>query len=465
MQERDPAGAGLRQIEAAAIGAVDGLLLVFEPLAVGAAFDLDLRAVHLLTQQTADLQHGIADGFGFQTQRGFAPEQFVGGISGHVLGDFGGALPVRLRHHDLLREPLQIPVVFLEADGQIVEQFRMGGFRSLRAEIVHGANDAFAEMPLPDAVDEDAGDKRILAGHHPVGQDQAAVGAVPFRMFFGVGKAQRIGGIIQHHRNAGLHFGAGREIVAALQHIRGRRGFRNVPSGFDVIRRDFRFILPAGALDLQFVFPRREFGEALFEFLIRDGVFGGVAVHFQIGIGLDVLADLGAFRGVGKIAAGFQFGAVPLVGGFEKIVQAAEGFGVRTGHVLDPRGAGGFVHVEHHAARPGSEIQIAGQPVFGVEHRLVDGHQLVIVTLQERVELVVMATRALDGETQSSRKAGFHRLLLRVEIFIDFVDGLVIRNIRGGAQEAGRGKRLDLIRSRPRSRFVIDQLIARHLLD
>ena len=90
-------------------------------------------------------------------------------------------------------QPLQIPVVLLEADGQVVEQFRMGGLRALRSEIVHGADDAFAEVPLPNAIHEDArrpADSRGETIH--LARVRRRFGAVPFRMLGGSGNSKRL---------------------------------------------------------------------------------------------------------------------------------------------------------------------------------------------------------------------------------------------------------------------------------
>ena len=62
-------------------------------------------------------------------------------------------------------------------------------------------------------------------------------------------------------------------------------------------------------------------------------------------------------------------------------------------------------------------------------------------------------------------QAGLHRLLLRVEVLVHFVDGLVVGDVRGGPHEPGGGQRLDLVGRRDGQVLVIDQLVAGQLLE
>src|SRR2546427_7979691 len=66
--------------------------------------------------------------------------------------------------------------------------------------------------------------------------------------------------------------------------------------------------------------------------------------------------------------------------------------------------ARGRIHVQHHAARPRTVIQVGRQPVLGIPDRLVGGHQLVIVSLQKWIEFVVdrKSTRLNSSHSQIS---------------------------------------------------------------
>ena len=57
---------------------------------------------------------------------------------------------------------LQVPVILLEFHGEPVEELRVGRLFALKTEILGGPYDPFAKDPLPDPVDEDAGDERVV---------------------------------------------------------------------------------------------------------------------------------------------------------------------------------------------------------------------------------------------------------------------------------------------------------------
>ena len=61
-----------------------------------------------------------------------------------------------------------------ELVGQVVEQFGVARPFAEFAEVARRADDAFAEMVLPDAVDHDAGRQRVVRPRQPFGQLQAA---------------------------------------------------------------------------------------------------------------------------------------------------------------------------------------------------------------------------------------------------------------------------------------------------
>ncbi len=165
------------------------------------------------------------------------------------------------------------------------------------------------------------------------------------------------------------------------------------------------------------------------------------------------------------VATGFHFCAIFLVGRFQQIVHAADGFGIVAGYVLNPTRAASVVHVQDHAARPGSEIQRASHPVLRVPDGLIHRHQLVVIPLQDGIELVIVAARATNGHAQGRRQARLHSFLLRVEVLVNFVNSLIVGDVSGRSQETSCGQRLDLVWRGPRARLVIYQLVAGQLLD
>ncbi len=184
--------------------------------------------------------------------------------------------------------------------------------------------------------------------------------------------------------------------------------FERSHARFDVIRRDLGDAAPRGALGLNIFLPARELREALVHLLIGDDVLGRVAIDLEIGIGLDILAHLFALRRVGEVAAAAQLGAVLLVERFEQIFEAPDRLRVLAADVLNPRGARRLIMSSTMRLGHGPYARVAGNPVLGVPHRLEDRHHLVVIALQERVELVIVAARALHRHSEQSLERRLH---------------------------------------------------------
>ena len=71
-------------------------------------------------------------------------------------------------------EFLELPVLGDELARQPVEQVRVRGALAVEAKVVRRADDAAAEMVVPDAVNQHAGGQRILGAGDPLGQLQTA---------------------------------------------------------------------------------------------------------------------------------------------------------------------------------------------------------------------------------------------------------------------------------------------------
>ena len=71
---------------------------------------------------------------------------------------------------------LQTPAGRDEIPGQPVEQLRVAGSLPHHAEIIFRGHQAFAEMPLPDTVDDDARHQGMIRLGKPTGQPQAKAG-------------------------------------------------------------------------------------------------------------------------------------------------------------------------------------------------------------------------------------------------------------------------------------------------
>ena len=83
-------------------------------------------------------------------------KQRVAGVARfQVLANLGG-LAVGGRRHDCFGKLLQAPAILLELGCEPIENFGVRGAVALRAEVFRGADDAYAEQLLPDAVHFDA---------------------------------------------------------------------------------------------------------------------------------------------------------------------------------------------------------------------------------------------------------------------------------------------------------------------
>ena len=78
------------------------------------------------------------------------------------------------RLHDQSVQLLDRPVVLDEPGRQPIEQLGVRGPGAHRTEVVRRRHDAFAEMLLPDAVDDDAGRERVARAGDPFGERQPA---------------------------------------------------------------------------------------------------------------------------------------------------------------------------------------------------------------------------------------------------------------------------------------------------
>src|SRR5690348_5141648 len=106
-------------------------------------------------QRAADRQNGVAQRLEFEPTDVGAPEQIVEGVDLRERRIVLAALLPRRREQNETMELFDRPAVGDESVRQPVDQFRMGGWRRLIAEIVRRVNEAVAEVMLLDAVDQD----------------------------------------------------------------------------------------------------------------------------------------------------------------------------------------------------------------------------------------------------------------------------------------------------------------------
>ena len=114
---------------------------------------------------------GVADGFGFEALAVCSAEEAVCGIT--IVNYLRGKL-VGVTKGDFSNELLHRPAVFDEAEGEVVEEFRVAWELAGLAEVIGSTNDAFTEKVFPNAVGHDAGGEGVFGIGNPVGEFEAA---------------------------------------------------------------------------------------------------------------------------------------------------------------------------------------------------------------------------------------------------------------------------------------------------
>ena len=99
-------------------------------------------------------------------------EQAVRGIGLDGAGRRHARGLVGLRADDLTNQLFERPTLRDKPRGEMIEQFRMARLLAGGAEVVDGGDDAAAEEPAPDAVDQHAGGERIVGRRDPGGEQQ-----------------------------------------------------------------------------------------------------------------------------------------------------------------------------------------------------------------------------------------------------------------------------------------------------
>ena len=122
----------------------------------------------LEVEVSGDEEDGVAELLGVEALQGEVRVIAVQRILDVLLGRLLAALLIDRREHDHALQLLERHTVLLELRRQILEQCGIGWWIADGAEVVGGVDDAGAEVPLPDAVDPDAGGER--AGDDVVGE-------------------------------------------------------------------------------------------------------------------------------------------------------------------------------------------------------------------------------------------------------------------------------------------------------
>ena len=147
-----------------------------------------------------------------------------------------------------------MPAARDELGGEPVEQFGMRRVAAHRAEVVRRGDDALAEVVLPESIDDDAGRERVIGTREPFGERRAAAGGI----WSTFGRSDLRLACAEELGEAGLHFLAGLQIVAAGEHAGwwglivavedGHRGGKRLGLDIVVLRQLFHLLVVELAL-------------------------------------------------------------------------------------------------------------------------------------------------------------------------------------------------------------------------
>src|SRR5262245_2867462 len=102
---------------------------------------------------------------------------------------------------------------------------------ALRSEIIGSANDALAEVILPDAVNEDTRSQRMIGLGEPSRQRQASASVVPLGLW--LGGTPGFLRIIENSGYSGLNRIARIQLISAIENPGRRRILRDIPQAPD----------------------------------------------------------------------------------------------------------------------------------------------------------------------------------------------------------------------------------------
>ena len=327
----------------------------------------------------------------------------------------------------------QAPAGADELGGQPVEQLGMRRPAAQAAEVAGRGNQTAAEMILPDAIHHHAGGERIILGSDPLGQRAPA--ACGDTAILGQNRGWRTSirdRIRNHFDESRLHLRTARGVVAALQKVALRRMVRLAGDG-SVRSVDIR-VISLDALAGRFFVSRSHGGEPVIPIanphrhrqrlrklalqsidFPRQTIGGGsigCAHHRPVIVGLDAehldrqqLLTLGPFllrrvHGVlnilGERGQAFLEGQLP-VGLFDHANLFLQRINASFNFPL-----AGFV---------GGYLIGRRQRMIVIDIREEHGHEAVVVGLQDRIELVIVAARAGHRQAEKGARGGADRII------------------------------------------------------
>lgn len=384
-------------------------------------------------ERSGDRQQGVSNRLAVEPAAILPPEKAVLGIHLQILLDGSARLAVCCRRDDQAMEPLHTPAVRGEFDAQPVEQFGMGRFRSVDAEIAGGGDDPLVEMELPKPVDEHAGGQRVARRGEPIGERLRPTGMVlagfDFRDGVGFGRNQ----------DEGKH----------------RRDFRPFSSVFSSLEKEDRHRSPAVGVDS--AGGRRRLGDRRSEKGPRGDRFepGRLVERIESGVQRERRNALILGKGL-KNPSNLVGG--PIARLFSKrgrrlIVDS----GRRAGSEFLSRRRFDSKQLGFQASKAGFvalPARFEFPPLLGGGDRIIvsksraaeEGLKTIKVDLADRIEFMIVTAGAADGQTEEDQAGRLGDVVerdLSTQSLIVEIDHIGLATVEAGGDECRGFVRLD----------------------
>ncbi len=148
---------------------------------VGVFFDgivgVDGWAEHSVGEQPRDLKGVVANDFGWEAESWASSEEEIAGVFFEEIWRAGGGLAVGVRGHEGGEELFDVPI-FLELEGEVIEELGVSGGDSLDSEVFFGFHDAGSEESGPVSVDGDSSGERVVGMEEPLCDAQTVLGGI-----------------------------------------------------------------------------------------------------------------------------------------------------------------------------------------------------------------------------------------------------------------------------------------------
>ena len=223
-------------------------------------------------------EQGVAQRLGVEALAVELPIQGVVGVGREVVLAVGGRHAPGARTENATMQVLEGTAMAQEVAGEPVEQLRMAGRFTAQAEVAGCGHQAPAEVALPDPVDNDAGGQGIVRIGDPLRQLQATAGLRSDLGWKGLA-AEDVGKLARHLRARPLGFAAKLQAGVAGTPLADRVGGRQHRPLFQMRGQGLASLAHAQEKPVERLLALALFGEGI-------GLFpGGVVARHRLALG------------------------------------------------------------------------------------------------------------------------------------------------------------------------------------